>query len=179
LLILPGLGGSGAGHWQTIWQAELPGARRVEQSDWDDPRREPWIGALRAAVEQLPGAVVIAHSLGCILLTHLLAEQPDARVAGALLVAPADVERPCPASDAVRRFAPVPLQRLPFPSMVVASSNDPFAALDRASAFADAWGSEFVAIGLAGHINVDAGFGPWPEGRALLDHLRARIDGCA
>jgi uncharacterized protein len=176
VLIVPGLGGSGPGHWQTVWQSELSGATRVEQGDWDEPRRGPWIEALARAIGERPGAVVVAHSLGCILLCHLLADHPEVPVSGALLVAPADVERPSPAPDCVRRFAPVPLRRLPFPSIVVASGNDPFATLDRAGTFANAWGSELVALGEAGHINVDAGFGPWPEGRAMLDRLMARID---
>jgi predicted alpha/beta hydrolase family esterase len=179
ILIVPGLGGSGPGHWQTLWQADIPGACRVEQADWDEPRRDQWIDALRSAVTAAPGAIVVAHSLGCILLAHLLAEHPDAAVSAALLVAPADVERPSPASECVRRFAPIPLRPLAFPSTVVASSNDPFASFERAESFARAWGSELVGIGAAGHINVDSGFGPWPEGRAMLDRLIVRIDGRA
>jgi predicted alpha/beta hydrolase family esterase len=176
LLIVPGLGGSGPGHWQSVWESELPDATRVAQADWDEPRREPWIAAIRQAIAARPGAIVVAHSLGCILLSHLLAEHPSTQVAGALLVAPADVERPSPAPDCIRRFAPVPMNRLPFPSTVVASGNDPFASLARAQSFATAWGSELIGIGNAGHINVEAGFGPWPEGRAMLDRLMARID---
>jgi hypothetical protein len=34
-------------------------------------------------------------------------------------------------------------------------------------------GSRLVNLGLAGHINVESGFGPWPEGEALLAELRA------
>jgi predicted alpha/beta hydrolase family esterase len=176
ILIVPGLGGSGAGHWQTVWQSEIPGAVRVEQADWDEPRRGPWIEALRRAIAEWPGAIVVAHSLGCMLLAHVLAEHPEAPVSGALLVAPADVERPSPAPECVRRFAPIPLRSLPFPSIVVASGNDPFAAFERAESLARSWGSELVAIGEAGHINVEAGFGPWPEGRAILDRLMSRID---
>jgi predicted alpha/beta hydrolase family esterase len=176
VLIVPGLGGSGPGHWQSVWQSELA-ATRVEQADWDQPRRGPWIEALAKAVADAPGAVVVAHSLGCILLAHLLADHPATAVAGALLVAPADVERPCPAPDCVRRFAPVPMRPFPFPSTVVASGNDPFATLARAESFANAWRSELIAIGDAGHINVEAGFGPWPEGRAMLDRLMMRVDG--
>jgi predicted alpha/beta hydrolase family esterase len=175
VLIVPGLGGSGPGHWQSVWESELPDATRVAQADWNEPRRGPWIAAMRQGIAARPGAVVVAHSLGCILLAHLLADDTEAPVAGALLVAPADVERP-PAPNCVRRFAPVPMKRLPFPSMVVASGNDPFATFARAGAFASAWGSELIDIGNAGHINVEAGFGPWPEGRTILDRLVARIE---
>ena len=76
------------------------------------------------------------------------------------------------ALDAVASFAPVPLERLPFPSIVVASSDDPYVSLERAEAFARGWGSRLVTIGAAGHINTDAGYGEWPEGRRLLDELR-------
>jgi predicted alpha/beta hydrolase family esterase len=62
---------------------------------------------------------------------------------------------------------------LPFPSVVVASTDDPFASLDRSRAFAAVWGSRLVTLERAGHINADAGFGPWPEGRRLLDELIA------
>jgi predicted alpha/beta hydrolase family esterase len=174
VLIVPGLGGSGPGHWQTLWQAEIPGAVRVEQADWDEPRRDRWIGALENAIAANPGAIVVAHSLGCILLAHLAALRAI-DVAGALLVAPADVERPMPAPGCVRRFAPVPISRLPFASIVVASSNDPYATSERAAAFAHAWGSDFVDIGDAGHINVASGYGAWADGRVIFDRLRERI----
>jgi predicted alpha/beta hydrolase family esterase len=172
LLIVPGLGGSGSGHWQTLWQHDLADARRVEQSDWDVPRRAEWLAMLSTEVHSAPGAVIIAHSLGCILLAHLIARNPTAPVAGALLVAPADVEA-SPAREAVQDFAPIPMQRLPFPSVVVASSNDPFVSIARATAFAHAWAASLIDIGPHGHINVEAGFGAWPEGRLLLGRLLA------
>ncbi|MGE5538528.1 MAG: RBBP9/YdeN family alpha/beta hydrolase [Gemmatimonas sp.] len=173
-LIIPGLGNSGPGHWQSVWQGELATARRVEQANWDAPVRADWIASLRAAIRQFPGAIVIAHSLGCIAVAHLAVEDRTLPVHGALMVAPADVERPA-APDEIRPFAPVPLTRLSFPSIVVASRNDPFVSRERAALFASAWGSELVDIGAAGHVNLDAGFGPWPEGRALLDRLVARV----
>ncbi|HTI87103.1 MAG TPA: alpha/beta hydrolase [Alphaproteobacteria bacterium] len=176
LLIVPGLGGSGPSHWQSVWESELPDATRVEQADWDQPHRDAWIAAVRQAIAAKPGSVVVAHSLGCILLAHLLAEHPETPVAAALLVAPADVERLTPAPECVRRFAPVPTNRLPFPSIVVASGNDPFASFARAESLAAAWGAELIDVGNAGHINVEAGFGPWAAGRAILDHLITRID---
>jgi len=64
----------------------------------------------------------------------------------------------------------MPLAKLPFPSIVVASTNDQYVSNDRARLFADAWGSRLVFIGDAGHINGASGYGPWPEGeRMLLD----------
>ncbi len=91
-------------------------------------------------------------------------------VSAALLVAPADIEQPDSNPD-LRNFAPIPLAPLPFPSLVVASDNDPYCEVARAREFARSWGSEFVNIGHAGHINTDAGFGEWPEGESLLRRL--------
>ncbi len=110
--------------------------------------------------------VVAAHSLGCIATTHLPAEAV-ACIHGALLVAPADPERRGVLAD----FAPVPYQPLPYRSILVASANDPYCPVRTAGAYARAWGSEFVRLQNAGHINVDAGFGPWPLGLALLQSL--------
>ena len=53
-------------------------------------------------------------------------------------------------------------------SVVVASTDDPLVSMERAQAFAHAWGSRLVTLRAAGHVNAEAGFGPWPEGRALL-----------
>ncbi len=94
--------------------------------------------------------VIVAHSLGCITTAHMNPEAA-ARVRGALLVAPADPERRAVLSD----FAPVPYAALPYRSILVASSNDPYCPIRLAGAYARAWGSEFVRLQNAGHINVD------------------------
>jgi serine hydrolase len=173
VLVLPGYQSSGPGHWQTLWEAERPELRRVEQRDWEHTRRAEWVAGLEAAVSAEPGPVVlVAHSLGCVTVAHWAAGHRH-HVVGALLVAPPDVEHEW-APDAVKDFAPIPSAPLPFPSVVVASTDDPYAEIDRARAWARAWGSRFVSIGAAGHINADAGFGPWPQGLALLDELIAR-----
>jgi len=167
VIIVPGWRNSGPGHWQTLWAARLPGAVRVEQDDWLWPKRQPWVERLSETVLAQPGPVVlVAHSLGCITTAHL----PDAvarRVRGALLVAPADPERRGVLAD----FAPVPYQRLPYRSVLVASDNDPFCPVRLAGAYARAWGSEFVRVPQAGHINVESGHGDWPLGLALLQSL--------
>ena len=163
VLILPGWQNSGPDHWQSRWEA-LYGYQRVQQHDWMRPLRGDWIIQLEEAVLASPHPVVlVAHSLGCIATVHLPPEAA-ARIAGALLVAPADPERRGPLAD----FAPVPYQPLPYRSVLVASSNDPFCPVRLAGAYARAWGSEFVRMQNAGHINVEAGFGPWPLGLALL-----------
>ena len=169
LLIVPGWRDSASGHWQSLWAESLPGAQRTVQDDWETPKREAWVGALAQQVLAAPGPVVIAaHSLGCITTVHL---PPDAaaRIQGALLVAPADPER----RGALADFAPVPYQRLPYRNILVASTNDPYCPVRTAGAYARAWGSEFVRLNEAGHINLESGHGPWPLGLALLQSLLA------
>ena len=175
VLVVPGLGGSGPAHWQTRWEALYPRHRRVQQRDWDHPDREDWLATLGAALEAAAEpAVLVAHSLGCILVAHAAARPFAARIAAALLVAPADVDSFDPAFAPTRSFAPVPLDRLPFPATVVASRNDPYATLARARLFAGAWGSELVDLGSCGHINADSGLDDWPLGRRLFEALLTR-----
>ncbi|CAB5715903.1 Predicted esterase of the alpha/beta hydrolase fold [Delftia tsuruhatensis] len=169
IVIVPGWRNSGPDHWQSLWAGQLPHAERVEQDDWLVPHRDPWVAALEAQVLSRPDPVVIvAHSLGCITTVHM-GPEASARVKGALLVAPADPERRAQLAD----FAPVPYAPLPYRSVLVASSNDPYCPIRRAGAYARAWGSEFVRLQNAGHINVEAGFGDWPLGLALLQSLLA------
>ncbi|RST56387.1 RBBP9/YdeN family alpha/beta hydrolase [Variovorax sp. MHTC-1] len=167
IVIVPGWRDSGPGHWQSLWAERMQGAVRVLQDGWATPKRSAWVAALEKLVLESPGPVVIvAHSLGCITTTHLR-EAAAARIRGALLVAPADPERRAVLSD----FAPVPYARLPYRSILVASSNDPYCPARLAGAYARAWGSEFVRMQNAGHINIDSGHGDWPLGLALLQSL--------
>jgi predicted alpha/beta hydrolase family esterase len=141
------------------------------QDDWLEPRLQDWLTALDRDIRGCPTPpVLVAHSLACPLVAHW-AKGGGTQVRAALLVAPADVDSPDRTPEEVRSFSPVPLVRLPFPSLVVASDDDPFVSPERADAFARAWGSRLVMLPRAGHINADAGFGPWPEGRQLLAGL--------
>lgn len=178
MLILPGLSGSGPEHWQSRWEAVLPNARRVEQRDWDRPRRAEWVEALDRAIRSASSPPVLAaHSLGCVTAAVWAENRAPGLVGGALLVAPSDVERP-DASPAIRDFAPIPMKPLPFPSILVSSSNDPYLAVARSRELAAAWGSRWIDAGAAGHVNAASGFGPWPGGLALLQDL-LRIGGHA
>jgi predicted alpha/beta hydrolase family esterase len=170
VLMLAGLGDSGPHHWQTLWELKHPNWTRVAHRDWNSPRCHEWVAELDAAIAACEGTpVLVAHSLGCVLAAHWARSGSVLKVAGAFLVAPADVEAPSYPEDP-DRFAPVPMAKLPFPSIVVTSSNDEYCTLERARAFAAAWGSKRVELGAAGHINAEAGYGEWPEGeRMLLD----------
>jgi len=171
VLILPGYADSGPEHWQSHWERADPRCRRVVQADWLDPRRQDWVDTLeRSVAECATPPVLVAHSLACSLVAHWAAgSRLPAR--GALLVAPADVDSPLHTPDEVRSFSPIPMVRLPFPSIVVASTDDPFASMERVTAFASAWGSRLIVLERVGHINADTGFGPWPDGHHLLAQL--------
>nr|WP_315240580.1 alpha/beta hydrolase [uncultured Albidiferax sp.] len=167
ILIIPGWRNSGPGHWQSLWAEQFAGVERVDQDDWITPSRAAWTRSITRAILARPGpVVVVAHSLGCIATTHLPPEAVE-RIHGALLVAPADPERRAVLSD----FAPVPYARLPYRSVLVASSNDPYCPVRLAGAYARAWGSELVRMPDAGHINIASGHGDWPLGLALLASL--------
>lgn len=178
-LIVPGWQGSPDNHWQSHWQRSLPNSARVEQQDWLTPQRRDWIQALEQAIAAEPSpAILIAHSLGCITVAHWAAQASVGllrRVRGALLVAPADVERPA-CAQALRNFAPIPLQALPFPSQVVSSDNDPAVSVPRAMYLARAWGAEAGLLAGAGHINVKSGHERWEQGFAYLFRLQGRIE---
>lgn len=173
-LTIPGLGNSGPGHWQSIWEAERSDCERIDLGLWDEPIRNVWISRIDQAVGQASAPpVLVAHSLGCLTLVwwaSFVGEPAAHAVRGALLVAPPDVEHPA-AGPHLTRFAPPPKLPLPFPAILVASRNDPYAAIERAAEMASDWLCEFTDIGEAGHINASSGLGAWSEGQALLERL--------
>jgi len=171
VLILPGLWNSGPEHWQSRWERAHPTFRRVVQDDWEKPRCADWIARLEDAVLRTPDAVLVAHSSACALVAHWIAGGAKGRARAALLVGPSD-----PEADSYPRgpvgFAPMPLVRIPFPSIVVTSTDDPYVTVQRATVFATAWGSRLELVERAGHINSASGLGDWPVGYALLEELR-------
>lgn len=174
-LILPGLYGSGPGHWQRIWTRLVPDAVLVAQDDWVRPDRDRWIARAVAAIQRHPNAVLVGHSLGAVLIAHVAAAAPDLPIAAALLVAPADVEAPRAALAGLADFAPLPAAPLPFRSILVASRNDPWMSVERARIHANLWESAFVDAGALGHINAESHLGAWRPGLDLL----ARLHGAA
>ena len=167
IIIVPGWKNSGVGHWQSLWAESIPNAVRVKQDSWTSPTREAWVEQIaKTILAQESDAILVAHSLGCIATAYLPSDVCK-KVQGALLVAPADPERRAPLVD----FSPTPYQPLPYRSVLVASSNDPYCSVRTAGAYARAWGSEFVRLQNAGHINTESGFGDWPLGLALLQSL--------
>jgi predicted alpha/beta hydrolase family esterase len=174
ILILPGINDSGPAHWQTHWERRLPHARRVVERDWDHPDRAEWVAALdRAVAEAGPGTVLVAHSLGCLQVAHWAAGG-DRRIGAALLVAPPDPEAPG-FPDVVTGFSPLPMMPLPFPSILVASTNDPYGTFSFATKCARAWGARLIDAGALGHINAESALGDWPEGLRLLGALTSKL----
>lgn len=170
ILIIPGIGNSGPEHWQSRWQAEEPGVTRVEQQEWDNPSYDDWRHTLEAAVAAAPRPpVLVGHSLGCLLIGRW-AQETALPVQGAMLVAPPDPDGPSFPATA-RGFVPLPRQPLPFPSLVVASRDDPYGHIIFAARCAALWGSRFVDAGYCGHINAASGLGDWPWGKELLQGL--------
>jgi predicted alpha/beta hydrolase family esterase len=174
---MPGLAGSDRGHWQTIWEEQNRNDfSRVEQDNWDWPVREQWVERLQEKVHLLRHPVIlIAHSLGCITLVHWSLRYTSDNVRGALLVAPADAEESTRLSF-VDGFTPIPEHILPFPSTLVASTNDIYMRIERSAHFAAKWGSKFVNVGRLGHINASSGLGDWQQGLGYLDELRQRTN---
>jgi uncharacterized protein len=173
VLIVPGLNGSGPGHWQTLWENQY-NFDRVQQRDWGDPNAALWVETLNAAILAHPDKVVIvAHSLGCWTVIHWVALYADYndRVQSAMLVAPPDIESSAAIPKSAMDFTRHRTRKLPFPSVLVGSENDPHATLDKAQALAQAMGSSFVNAGHVGHINIDSGHGPWLQGEILLWEL--------
>ena len=170
-LILPGWQNSGPQHWQSRWE-DLYGYQRVEQHDWMRPLRGDWMMRLEETLLALPKdacAVLVAHSLGCLLVAAWASYSKHThRVQATLLVAPGDAERP-ELQPLLPSWSPIPLHKaLPFPSVLYGSHNDPYCSLDRARQFASVWGSRFIDYGARGHINAEANLGDWQDGHATM-----------
>ena len=179
VLIIPGLRDAVAMHWQTLlWarRADTCAVAPMGRANLDCARRVEAIERAMAAIPEPP--IVVAHSGGVIMFAHW-ARKYSRPIRGALLATPPDFEQPMPDGyptiDALQRggWLPVPRDPLPFPSIVVASRNDPLGRIDRIAELARAWGSRFDDIGEVGHLNPASGFGPWPEAATYIAELSA------
>ena len=173
VLIVPGWSDSGPDHWQSRWARNLKTARRVEQADWFRPDKDAWVARIVEAVsEATRPAVLVGHSLGVAAILHSVPLIDTTRVAGAFLVAPSDLDalEKWPRDEGqdwdeiAATFAPMPTAALPFPSRVIASSDDAFCSVERAQTLGATWGGDVSIIAASGHINSASGQGPWPEG---------------
>ncbi len=164
VLMVPGLFGSGPDHWQSDWQRRHPRFDRVEQDDWTWPNLERWSRkVVETAIQADEPVILVAHSFGCLASVRASVFQSNL-IAGALLVAPADPAR-------FKIEAKLPQHTIDFPTTLVASTNDPWMPFAKAQAWAERWGSNFVQLDGAGHVNVKSGYSEWPLGLELLERL--------
>ena len=182
ILFVPGLRGHVAEHWQTLLAADLPGSRTVPPEAALPLSRDQRVLNLAQEIDRIEGDIIlVAHSAGVLITAHWAQadrQTAAARIRGALLVTPTDLERPLPAGYptpddlAGNNWLPVPRARLPFPSILAASTNDPLADFARVEALANDWGSSLENLGDAGHMNPASGYGPWPAAVSFIDRLR-------
>ncbi|MGJ4845355.1 RBBP9/YdeN family alpha/beta hydrolase [Leifsonia sp. Le1] len=179
-VIVPGIGGSDATHWQTRWQQQWGAdAVRIEPVSWSHPELGDWVTAIERAVRaiepRVDGIALVAHSLGCWAVSEWLRHAPVERPIGAFFVAPPDpAGEAFPARDAPT-FVSLREHRLPCASVVVASADDPYCDRRRVDELADGWGSGLLVAGSIGHINSASGIGDWATGKDALDRLESRL----
>jgi uncharacterized protein len=174
MITLPGIGGSNDSHWQTTWERMDNRFTRFTPVSWERPNLGDWMQALERAVsncDQPP--VLVAHSLSCLLVAHW-SLQTTTNVAGAFLVCVPDPTSP-QFPSAAASFRKVPTRALPFPSVVVASTNDPYAGMDYVRGRTHEWQAGLIVAGALGHINASSGLCDWPQGRGLLDAFCAGL----
>ena len=174
LLILPGRNNSGPQHWQTLWQERMPDAVRLQTASWADPDLSDWIAALDRAIEACSAPpILIAHSMGCLLsVCWAQLDRPNLSISGAFLVAPPNFKRdgfPSPS------FTQIPESPLPYPALVIASTNDPYCSIEVAAGLAKSWEAGFVSVGARGHISTEPNNGDWQEGWLLLEAFAAGL----
>lgn len=175
ILIVPGYTNSGPDHWQTRWEKKLRTARRVEQDAWAKPERGDWTTRVAETVNAATRPIVlVAHSLGVATAVQAIPLY-EKKIAGAFFVAPPDVANENIRPRHLMTFGPYDREPLPFPSLVVASRNDPYCAFETAEDVAAAWGSLLVDAGDSGHINAESGHGPWPEGLMVFARFLSRL----
>jgi len=181
ILMIPGYGHAGPDHWQTRWQSKLASARGVEPAAWTAPERDGWVQSIRQAIDAADKPVVlVAHSLGISAALQALPKGDTKKIAGAFLVSPPDLLQPAQLPKGMtlsqlNAFGPYQRQPLAFPSMLVASQNDPHGSYEHAGDMANAWGSLLVDAGNSGHINIESGHGPWPEGTMVFAQFLSRL----
>lgn len=174
ILILPGWQDSGPEHWQSFWLKKYPNAIKVEQKDWMFPKKEEWVKTLNDYIEKYKEneIILVGHSLACATIAHWSKDYFSSynKIGGALLVSASDVEKPDFPKE-ISDFSPMPIGKLNFKSIVVASEDDPYVSMGRSEYFAKCWGAQLVNIGRRGHINSASGLGEWEQGQDLLNQL--------
>ncbi|WP_114209115.1 RBBP9/YdeN family alpha/beta hydrolase [Acidisarcina polymorpha] len=174
LLILPGRNNSGPQHWQTLWQERRSDALRPSPANWNEPELNDWMTALERTLKAcFAPPVLVAHSMGCLLSVCWASQhRTDLPISGMFLVAPPNFNRE---GFSARSFTDIPEVPMPYPTLVVASTNDPYCTIDVAKRLAGAWEAGFISVGERGHIATEPGNGSWEEGWHLLEAFAAGL----
>ncbi len=176
ILIVPGRGGAALGDWYSRWAEKLSTARLIDGLDWMNPDRHAWVERIVAETRLASRPVVlVAHGLGVAAAVHAAQEMTEG-VAGGFFVTPPDLSGDMTLAPEIAAFGPYPRAPLIFPSITVASRNDPFGSYEHAEDVASAWGSLTVDAGESGAIDAASGHGPWPEGSMVFARFLARLE---
>jgi predicted alpha/beta hydrolase family esterase len=177
ILIVPGLRDHVPAHWQTLLEQKLPNAISVARMERDKLSCAAWVAKLDESLAAIEGPVIlVAHSAGVMIVVHW-AQRHGRPIVGALLAAPPDFESPLPDGYPTQEvlttngWLPTPRARLPFPTIVGASTNDPLGRYERVETLAQAWGSRLVSLGDVGHLNPASGYGEWPQAETFIREL--------
>ena len=190
VLLLHGHTGSGPRHWQSWLAGELANLGGVVDvptfTDPDRPDLEVWLTELRHHLEAAPTGerVALAHSCGASLWLHHAARLTDdhadlaLRFDRVLLVAP-----PGPAwhHPDVHGFTPAPLdpagvRRAASWTQLVVGGDDAACSVDDAVEMAARLKVDLDVVPGGGHLNTEAGYGPWPAVRKWVADRHARIE---
>ncbi len=171
LILVSDAGSSGYADWSSQWQRQYPDTTLLLKNE-EGPSLQQALKRLSQAIFARPHSVLVGHGVGAILIAHLAARLVDLPIAGALLVAPTDVEMDGSGPEHARSFGPIPIEPFDFLALVAASSNDPYMDFARARILANLWEAAFLDLGSVGHMNAASGHGPWPGGLQLLERFR-------
>jgi predicted alpha/beta hydrolase family esterase len=148
--------------------AERGGHSLVELGMWDAPHRNTWVNKLNLAIHRAGKPVVlVADKFACLAAIWWAEyEQPSYGhpVIGALLISPPDVDRPG-SDERLARFGACPRQALPFPTYLIAGSNESPELKHSYRRLSVEWGARYLDASFA------ADGTEWRAGHDLLDRL--------
>jgi len=170
-LLVPGRGIPLPQHWMRQWADTGPAFRWAPEPPGPPYVADDAVAALHAAVtDDDEPAVLVAHSAGC-LTVALWAARHTGPVSGALLVTPPYLDDHRVEEPKGVVVGAVPRSPLPFRTILVATTNDPYTTYEQFQDYARDWGAELHDAGAAGHFDSATGYGPWPDGERLVRSL--------
>lgn len=176
LILVPGAPPSDR-HWIARWWRNLSTAKLVTPPPGVQDLSAEWHAELLAAVSACTRPrVVIGHGLGATLTAaagNALAQMP---VAGAVLVAPHDVDAAAHLGANADTAAESGFSPPGFPILCIAPRNNPHCRFARAEAMAAALEAQLVDAGDTGTLDDASGHGPWPEGLLRLGRFLKRLE---